>query len=314
MEREIIKQEENVDPDYWEKLLRHHYEQQQEDLARHLGKGKRIRKQVNYNDASQEDQGARARRRRLRPGPGRTLAARAGGRVGWGGGRWWLEVGESCGWGTPAWTDLGCSMARGCLHARVPLAAHVHPIVGRCGCSDTLLMLRALCRPQSGRTSFRTTSPNTPSGPRMRMRTLRRDRKDRVSQHWGPGWVISGSPSWGSHHLGVSCRLFGGGLCLGYPAGLFAGGRRQSRRQLKSDRDKPLPPLLARVGGNIEVRGGPQLILWAVMGPPALLTPFLSLLSPLSCLPVCACDFPDSLSDLPVPADTPPHSDPCPCP
>jgi len=41
VEREIIKQEENVDPDYWEKLLRHHYEQQQ---------------QVNYNDASQEDQ------------------------------------------------------------------------------------------------------------------------------------------------------------------------------------------------------------------------------------------------------------------
>lgn len=57
IEREIIKQEENVDPDYWEKLLRHHYEQQQEDLARNLGKGKRIRKQVNYNDASQEDQG-----------------------------------------------------------------------------------------------------------------------------------------------------------------------------------------------------------------------------------------------------------------
>lgn len=54
----MIKQEENVDPDYWEKLLRHHYEQQQEDLARNLGKGKRIRKQVNYNDASQEDQGA----------------------------------------------------------------------------------------------------------------------------------------------------------------------------------------------------------------------------------------------------------------
>uniref|UniRef100_A0A250Y813 Chromodomain-helicase-DNA-binding protein 3 n=1 Tax=Castor canadensis TaxID=51338 RepID=A0A250Y813_CASCN len=55
IEREIIKQEENVDPDYWEKLLRHHYEQQQEDLARNLGKGKRIRKQVNYNDGSQED-------------------------------------------------------------------------------------------------------------------------------------------------------------------------------------------------------------------------------------------------------------------
>ncbi|XP_078284169.1 chromodomain-helicase-DNA-binding protein 3-like, partial [Rhinoraja longicauda] len=56
VEREIIKQEENVDPDYWEKLLRHHYEQQQEDLARNLGKGKRVRKQVNYNDAAQEDQ------------------------------------------------------------------------------------------------------------------------------------------------------------------------------------------------------------------------------------------------------------------
>ena len=46
-----------MDPDYWEKLLRHHYEQQQEDLARNLGKGKRVRKQVNYNDAAQEDQG-----------------------------------------------------------------------------------------------------------------------------------------------------------------------------------------------------------------------------------------------------------------
>uniref|UniRef100_A0A8C6Y4H7 Chromodomain-helicase-DNA-binding protein 4 n=1 Tax=Naja naja TaxID=35670 RepID=A0A8C6Y4H7_NAJNA len=56
VEREIIKQEESVDPDYWEKLLRHHYEQQQEDLARNLGKGKRIRKQVNYNDDWQDDQ------------------------------------------------------------------------------------------------------------------------------------------------------------------------------------------------------------------------------------------------------------------
>lgn len=59
MDREIIKQEESVDPDYWEKLLRHHYEQQQEDLARHLGKGKRPRKPVNYNDCSQEDRGSR---------------------------------------------------------------------------------------------------------------------------------------------------------------------------------------------------------------------------------------------------------------
>uniref|UniRef100_A0AAY5K607 DNA helicase n=1 Tax=Esox lucius TaxID=8010 RepID=A0AAY5K607_ESOLU len=55
-EREVIKQEESVDPDYWEKLLRHHYEQQQEDLARNLGKGKRTRKPVNYNDDWQEDQ------------------------------------------------------------------------------------------------------------------------------------------------------------------------------------------------------------------------------------------------------------------
>ena len=46
----MIKQElEPSDPAYWEKLLRHHYEQQQEDLARTLGKGKRVRKQVNYN-------------------------------------------------------------------------------------------------------------------------------------------------------------------------------------------------------------------------------------------------------------------------
>uniref|UniRef100_A0A4W4ERG8 DNA helicase n=1 Tax=Electrophorus electricus TaxID=8005 RepID=A0A4W4ERG8_ELEEL len=56
VDREIIKQEESVDPDYWEKLLRHHYEQQQEDLARQLGKGKRPRKPVNYNDYWQDDQ------------------------------------------------------------------------------------------------------------------------------------------------------------------------------------------------------------------------------------------------------------------
>ena len=57
-ETEVLKQEvESADPAYWEKLLRHHYEQQQEDLARTLGKGKRVRKQVNYNDAmgSQEE-------------------------------------------------------------------------------------------------------------------------------------------------------------------------------------------------------------------------------------------------------------------
>ncbi|MCP9264037.1 Chromodomain-helicase-DNA-binding protein 3 [Dirofilaria immitis] len=37
-----------ADPDYWEKLLRHHYEQEQETQAQKLGKGKRVRKQVNY--------------------------------------------------------------------------------------------------------------------------------------------------------------------------------------------------------------------------------------------------------------------------
>jgi len=54
-ETEILKQEvENTDPGYWEQLLKFHYEQQQEDIARTLGKGKRVRKQVNYTDAAQE--------------------------------------------------------------------------------------------------------------------------------------------------------------------------------------------------------------------------------------------------------------------
>ncbi|GMT16754.1 hypothetical protein PFISCL1PPCAC_8051, partial [Pristionchus fissidentatus] len=48
-EREVIKQDVGeADPDYWEKLLRHHYEQEQETSAQKLGKGKRVRKQVNY--------------------------------------------------------------------------------------------------------------------------------------------------------------------------------------------------------------------------------------------------------------------------
>uniref|UniRef100_A0A8C9TSH1 Chromodomain helicase DNA binding protein 5 n=1 Tax=Scleropages formosus TaxID=113540 RepID=A0A8C9TSH1_SCLFO len=120
VQREIIKQEENVDPDYWEKLLRHHYEQQQEDLARNLGKGKRVRKQVNYNDTSQEDQ---------------------------------------------EWQD---------------------------------------------------------------------DLSDNQSEY-----------SVGSEDEDEDFEE--------RPEGMW--GRRQSRRQLKSDRDKPLPPLLARVGGSIEVLG-----------------------------------------------------------
>uniref|UniRef100_A0A7E5A0P2 DNA helicase n=1 Tax=Panagrellus redivivus TaxID=6233 RepID=A0A7E5A0P2_PANRE len=48
-EREVIAEEVNEpDPEYWEKLLRHHYEQEQETEAQKLGKGKRVRKQVNY--------------------------------------------------------------------------------------------------------------------------------------------------------------------------------------------------------------------------------------------------------------------------
>lgn len=45
----VIKENDREpDPDYWEKLLRHHYEQDQEMEAQKLGKGKRLRKQVNY--------------------------------------------------------------------------------------------------------------------------------------------------------------------------------------------------------------------------------------------------------------------------
>ncbi|XGW08722.1 hypothetical protein V3C99_011215 [Haemonchus contortus] len=48
-EMEVIKEnDKEPDPDYWEKLLRHHYEQDQEMEAQKLGKGKRLRKQVNY--------------------------------------------------------------------------------------------------------------------------------------------------------------------------------------------------------------------------------------------------------------------------
>ena len=36
------------DPTYWEKLLRHHYEQHLEGEHSKMGKGKRIRKAVNY--------------------------------------------------------------------------------------------------------------------------------------------------------------------------------------------------------------------------------------------------------------------------
>lgn len=52
-ETEILKEASEVgpqpDPDFWEKLLRHHYEQQREMEEAKLGKGKRIRKQVKLN-------------------------------------------------------------------------------------------------------------------------------------------------------------------------------------------------------------------------------------------------------------------------
>nr|CAB3230448.1 chromodomain-helicase-DNA-binding protein 4 [Phallusia mammillata] len=61
-EREIIQETmEQPDPNYWERLLRHHYEQQQEEIASTLGKGKRVRKQVNYyhaETATEVDRGA----------------------------------------------------------------------------------------------------------------------------------------------------------------------------------------------------------------------------------------------------------------
>ncbi|CAF0825687.1 unnamed protein product [Brachionus calyciflorus] len=48
---EVLKEDatESSDPLFWEKLLRHHYEQHQEDHLRSMGKGKRNRKPVNYN-------------------------------------------------------------------------------------------------------------------------------------------------------------------------------------------------------------------------------------------------------------------------
>ncbi|VEL10858.1 unnamed protein product [Protopolystoma xenopodis] len=54
--KEVIKQEiDPADPTYWEKLLRHHFEQAQEDQSRALGKGKRVRKQVNYSTTHEDE-------------------------------------------------------------------------------------------------------------------------------------------------------------------------------------------------------------------------------------------------------------------
>ncbi|CAJ0577942.1 unnamed protein product, partial [Mesorhabditis spiculigera] len=55
-EREVIKQAGSEDdPDYWKKLLRHHFEQDQEVESQKLGKGKRVRKQVNYEEPADDD-------------------------------------------------------------------------------------------------------------------------------------------------------------------------------------------------------------------------------------------------------------------
>lgn len=42
-------------------------------------------------------------------------------------------------------------------------------------------------------------------------------------------------------------------ISVTHPSFLLTAPRRPSRKGLRNDKDKPLPPLLARVGGNIEV-------------------------------------------------------------
>lgn len=204
-----------MDPDYWEKLLRHHYEQQQEDLARNLGKGKRIRKQVNYNDASQEDQGACGEQGHPYMGRGRRGAVwdrqtphwvGAGARAQQG---FWEKgsCGPRCGFGDKPATSLVASGR--CRSVGEPPRALVRlPAVKPaewprgsecCGHPWAAVIVTAVTRLgrglgvtlgaqgpsadflQSGRMSSQTTSPSIPSAPRMRMRTLRRDPKGRVS-------------------------------------------------------------------------------------------------------------------------------------
>uniref|UniRef100_A0A8C2WZK4 Chromodomain helicase DNA binding protein 4 n=1 Tax=Cyclopterus lumpus TaxID=8103 RepID=A0A8C2WZK4_CYCLU len=155
VEREVIKQEESVDPDYWEKLLRHHYEQQQEDLARNLGKGKRTRKPVNYNDGSQEDRGIRQAPR----------------------GVWMFFI-------------------------------------------STIHSVRLLFYPS---TTFLSVLPLD----------WQEDQSDNQSDY-------SVASEEGDEDFDERAE---------------ANARRPSRKGLRNDRDKPLPPLLARVGGNIEVLG-----------------------------------------------------------
>ena len=46
--------ESNVDQEYWDKLLRHHYEQHVEEESGKMGKGKRVRRQVQYFQPGQD--------------------------------------------------------------------------------------------------------------------------------------------------------------------------------------------------------------------------------------------------------------------
>ncbi|KAF0035560.1 hypothetical protein F2P81_013318 [Scophthalmus maximus] len=202
VEREIIKQEENVDPDYWEKLLRHHYEQQQEDLARNLGKGKRIRKQVNYNDTTQEDQGAKqnvTKRHR-----------------------------EKC--------LIVCVCVCVCVQEEVEREIikqeeNVDPDYWE-------KLLRHHYEQQQ-----EDLARNLGKGKRIRKQVNYND-TTQEDQEWQDDLSDNQSEySVGSEDEDEDFEE------------RPEGGRRQSRRQLKNERDKPLPPLLARVGGSIEVLG-----------------------------------------------------------
>lgn len=205
VEREIIKQEESVDPDYWEKLLRHHYEQQQEDLARNLGKGKRIRKQVNYNDGSQEDRGTKIHR----------------------------NLGE-----------MGVSM---CYWESNGVASQAH----------------VLFFFQTGRMTSQIISQTIQLLLKKETKTLMRGLKVSSDEAGAPGSlslhvVTAGTLDawytlWCPSAREVFTQQYAVRCLSSLAAFLSSAARRPSRKGLRNDKDKPLPPLLARVGGNIEV-------------------------------------------------------------
>ena len=58
---EVLKAEADLDdPSYWEKLLRHHYEQEREEHAGRMGRGKRERKQVRYTETAMQQAAAQS--------------------------------------------------------------------------------------------------------------------------------------------------------------------------------------------------------------------------------------------------------------